>query len=141
MIPRRLLGVDVGTRYIGLSKSIDGMLALPLEPLVVNRSRNAIKELAAIAKDEEADAVIVGLPLLLSGMSGKAAVRARNWATQLKEATCAKVIMWDERLSTAEARKNLRESGVPKNKVHSKIDSAAAVVILDSYVAYLEHGK
>jgi len=123
------LAVDVGTSRIGLARSdATGTLAVPLE--AIRAGEQSVATVAALAAEWEAIEVIVGLPLHLDGRPGASAHLAREWATALHSLSGLPVLMVDERLSTAQAQRALREAGLSTRQSRSLIDSASAVMVL-----------
>jgi putative pre-16S rRNA nuclease len=126
------LGVDVGDVRIGVARSDpSGMIATPVE--TVRRGKGDLARLLALAGEEEAVEVVVGLPRSLSGGEGPAAVKVRSFAAQIA-ATLAPVPvrLCDERLSTVTAEAVLRGQGKKGQKRRAVVDQAAAVVILQN---------
>jgi putative Holliday junction resolvase len=129
------IGVDVGAARVGVAASDpSGTFASPVQTL--RRDLGTGEDLAVIERlvvEREAIEVIVGLPRLLSGEEGEAARLAREYAAQLaKRIAPVPVLLVDERLTTVDAHKRLRESGVPGRGQRSVVDQAAAVLILQS---------
>lgn len=126
------LGVDVGSVRIGVA-SCDpaGVLATPVE--TVPRGPGDVTRIGQLVAEYLAIEVVVGLPRSLSGQEGKAAQIAREFAVELAtEVAPCPVRLVDERLSTVAAAKNMRASGVSSRKGRSRVDQAAASVILQS---------
>jgi putative holliday junction resolvase len=127
------LAVDVGSVRIGLARSDPhGILATPLE--AVPAGDGAVARVADIAREFETVEIIVGLPIGLNGVEGQAATTARDWARSLAQWTDIPIVFVDERLSTVQAQRGLREAGRTTKSSRAVIDSASAVVILQSYV-------
>jgi putative holliday junction resolvase len=126
------LGVDVGDVRIGVSRSDpSGLIATPLE--TVARGRGDLARLAALARDEDALEVVVGLPRSLSGGEGPAAAKVRLFAVRLAEVVSpVPVRLCDERLSTVSAEAVLRAQGRQGQRRRAVVDQAAAVVILQN---------
>ena len=126
------LGVDVGTVRIGVARSDpSGLLATPVE--TVRRGRGDLARIAAIAADQEAVEVIVGLPMSLSGREGPAAGAAREFAARLAVRLAPlPVVLFDERLTTVSAQRDLRAGGVRAKNQRAIVDQAAAVVLLQA---------
>ena len=102
----RILAVDWGERRIGLAVSDPtGTIASGLETLLVNAPSKAPASVAATAAELEADSIVVGLPLLLSGERGAAAEAAERFAHLLREASGLPVHLYDERLTSALAQR------------------------------------
>lgn len=130
----RWLGVDLGSRRIGVAISDDkGKVATPYMTLPRTNDEADAKAVAEIANGEGCRQVIVGLPLTLEGERGDAAMVTEAFADKLKAAG-AKVKLWDERLSTAEADKKLKKAGVKGRKRRTVIDQTAAMGILQSFL-------
>ena len=106
----RILGVDYGARYVGLAVSDAlGITAQPLETLEVRSLQDAVDQVAEVAHDRGAELVVVGYPVLLSGREGELAKRVDRFISALAGRTGLPVEKWDERLTTTEASRVLRE--------------------------------
>ena len=139
----RLLGIDVGERRIGVAVS-EGRIAVPLE-IVVHQSRAVdIERIANIAREQDVSAVIVGLPMTMSGEERGQAKRTRAFGDQLAQAVHVPVVYHDERLSTAQvSHVAARRRDRPRNPSNThparrrgkpRVDDLAAAVILQSYL-------
>jgi putative holliday junction resolvase len=134
----RVLGVDLGARRIGLACSdVTGTLASPL--MVLERTGDRARDHAAIvaaARDAEADSIVVGLPVSLDGSDGPAARAARSEVAELAAVSGPDlpVSVHDERLTTVSADRNLAAAGVKRRDRRKVIDSAAAAVMLQSWL-------
>jgi len=126
------IGVDVGDVRIGVARSDpSGLIATPVE--TVARGRGDLARLAAIAAEEDAVEVVVGLPRSLSGGEGPAAAKVRAFAAEVAAALApVPVRLCDERLSTVTAESVLRGQGRKGQKRRAVVDQAAAVVILQN---------
>ena len=104
---QRLIGIDPGTRTIGLALSdVRRVVASPYGSIKRGKLVAAAEVVLAIAKREDAGGLVVGLPLQMDGRLGPAAQAARDWTFALMEATGLPAAMWDERLSSAEANRS-----------------------------------
>jgi putative holliday junction resolvase len=131
----RALGVDVGKVRVGVAVADElGLLAHPRAHVDGRDPRRAVDALAALASAEQIELFVVGLPRALSGEEGVAARRARRFAALLGARTGLPVELYDEWLSTREARGKLRETGIDDRKARERIDSAAAAVVLQSWL-------
>lgn len=130
----RRLAVDVGDARIGVASSDpDGLLATPVETVPGRDLPAAQRRLAALVGEYEPIEVVAGLPRSLKGGEGPAAAKVRRFAEELaRKITPVPVRLVDERLSTVTAAQGMRASGVSSKKGRSRIDQAAAVVILQS---------
>ncbi|MDT3446584.1 MULTISPECIES: Holliday junction resolvase RuvX [unclassified Pseudofrankia] len=127
------LGVDVGTVRVGVAASDpDGVLALPVGTLRRDVSENRdIAQLAEIARERRAVAVVVGLPRTLSGEEGPAASAARQYARILADRVApVPVRLVDERLTTVAAHRRMAERGMRSRARRDLVDQEAAVQIL-----------
>jgi putative holliday junction resolvase len=136
----RALGIDLGTRRIGVAVSDSaGTMALPYE--VVERSGDRSRDhrrIGALVEETGAEVVVVGLPLSLDGSTGPAAAAALEEAEQLRTVLAVPVMEWDERLTTVTAHRELAASGVPGRKQRRVVDQVAASVMLQGW---LEHRR
>jgi putative Holliday junction resolvase len=139
----KLIALDVGLARIGVAVC-DG-LQLTVRPLAViqRRSRNEdFAQLAQLARQQEAQAVICGLPLNMDGSEGRQAQTVRKWAMRLAQGLRAllgrplPVIFWDERLTTYAAQEIMAEGNVRGGE-----DAIAAAVILQSYLDAGQSGE
>ena len=125
------LACDVGTARIGLARSDAARtLAVPMD--AVRAGDDAFDAVLAAAAEVEAVEIIVGLPLRLDGTEGPAAAKARAWADTLTARTALPVRLVDERLTTVEAQRGLHAAGRTTRTSRAVIDSASAVVLLQS---------
>jgi putative Holliday junction resolvase len=125
------IACDVGSVRIGIARSDAlGMLAVPLD--AVAAGSGALAAVSSLVDEWEAIEVYVGLPLHMSGEEGTASASAREWARALAERTAAPVRLIDERLSTVQAQRALHAGGRSTRQSRSVIDSASAVMVLQS---------
>jgi putative Holliday junction resolvase len=131
----RVAAVDLGKVRVGLAVSDElGLVAHPRPPLAGGSPRRIVAELVQLAKAEKIDRFLVGLPLDRSGAEGREAGRARRFAQSLADAAGKDVELVDERLSTVEATRRLREGGVSARRGRKLIDGMAAAVLLQSWL-------
>ena len=124
------LGIDPGDARIGVARSDPtGFLATPVE--TVRRGKGDLARIAAVAAEEEAVEVVVGLPRSLSGREGPAAAKVREFAATLaRRLAPTPVRLVDERMTTVSAEAMLRDQGRKGGKRRAVVDQAAAVLIL-----------
>ncbi len=137
----RALGVDLGSKRVGIAVSdLSGTIASALTTVHRSRSRrHDHAEIARIAHDEEADVVVVGLPLSLDGSHGKAATAATAEARQLASVVGVPVEMYDERFTTVTAERGMREAGLDAPARRKIVDKVAAAVMLQSWLDHRRH--
>lgn len=132
--PGRVLGLDLGDARIGVAISDDDRrLAVPVGTIHTGAPAD-LKAIAGLVTEHAATAVVVGLPLSLSGKRGPAAVKAEAFAEALLSALGIPVELQDERLSTVEAERALREAGVSGKRRRRQVDEVAATVILQAWL-------
>ncbi len=127
-----MLGLDVGERRIGVAVN-EGRMAVPLAIIEHTNRAADIDRILALAGAERASAIVVGLPLSMSGADSEQTRLTRKFAADLEAATELPVIWQDERLSTA----SVRLADQPRTKTtrsKPRIDDLAAAVILQSYI-------
>ena len=129
----RALGIDPGSVRIGVALSDDiGFMAHPLQTLKTGKESPA--EIAAIADAKNSQVIVIGLPRNMNGTYGPATEKSRELAAALTPLTKARVILWDERLTTAMATKQLQLAGRNSKEQRQVIDQAAAVQILQDWL-------
>jgi putative Holliday junction resolvase len=120
---------------VGLAVSDElGLLAHPRPHLDGRDLASTLRQLAELAKEEGWTHVVIGLPRNLDGTYGVAARKAQRFAELVKKATKLPVALMDERLSTREAQSRLTASGVDAKQSRSKVDSAAAAILLQVWL-------
>jgi putative Holliday junction resolvase len=139
---QRLIGIDPGSRTIGVALSDVGLsLASPYGSLRRRKLRDNAVELVAIARKEDAGGMVVGLPLSMDGSLGPAAQAARDWALALSDATDLPTALWDERLSSAAVNRFLiQRADLSRGKRAGAIDRAAAAWVLQGALDALRSG-
>jgi putative Holliday junction resolvase len=134
----RILGVDYGARRIGLAVSdSEARIAFPEGTLERRSERRDLESLCTLVKEKGVVGIVVGLPLHMDGRRGPEAEAAEAFGLKLGQATGLPVEMLDERWTTREADRALRESGLKGRKGRKKrqvIDSVAATLLLRSYL-------
>jgi len=128
----RAMGVDLGSARTGVAVAVAG-IAQPLTVLTA-KDGELVDALASLAREQDATEIVVGDPIRLDGTVGPAAERARATAERLRGSTSVPVVMWDERLTTAEAERTLIEADVRRKRRRSVVDTMAATLMLQSYL-------
>lgn len=137
----KILAIDPGKKRIGLAASDALHLTTRLLPVLeVSGLGESLRELAKLIAAEEFQKVVIGLPLNMDGTEGEPALAAKAMAERLRQELAAKQIaceveLWDERLTSFEAEQRTRQQGVAKAKAKAFLDSVAAEVLLEDYLA------
>lgn len=132
-LPRqaRLIGIDVGTKTLGLALSdVSRMIASALETIRRSKFKADAERLLALSAEHDVGGYVVGLPLNLDGSQGPRAQASRAFARNLAALTEVPILLWDERLSTAEAERMLIEADTSRRRRAEVIDKLAATIIL-----------
>ena len=133
----RILGLDVGSRTIGLAVSDPlGVTAQGLPTIRRRNKRLDFEQLQKVIEEYQVAAIVVGFPLQLSGSEGSQAQKMRQFSKELEKRFSLPVHLWDERLSSAQAHRVLREAGLSIEKRARAIDRMAAVLILESWMEF-----
>ncbi|MGH9407781.1 MAG: Holliday junction resolvase RuvX [Terriglobia bacterium] len=131
----RILAIDFGTKRLGLAVSDPlGVVAQGLPTLVRTNQASDFAEIARRLDEYDVREVIVGRPLSKSGDENAMSRLASGFAEKLRERLRRPVTLWDERLTSAEANRLLRESGIGREKRRRAVDRVAAALILQSYL-------
>jgi putative holliday junction resolvase len=131
----RVLGLDVGSRRIGIAVSDPlGVTAQGLKTLQRKNKRHDFEQLGQIIRQYDVKELVVGLPLRMSGAEGTQAGKMQEFAEELRRRFQLPVHLWDERLTSAEANRLLRETDLSIAKRGKAVDRMAAVLILQGWM-------
>lgn len=134
---QRVLGLDVGSKRIGIAISDPlGITAQGLETLQRKNKRLDFEALAKLVRDHGVSEIVVGFPLRMSGEEGIQAEKMQRFAEELRERVGLPVHLWDERLTSAEANRLLRETEMSIKRRGQVVDQMAAVLILQSWMEH-----
>lgn len=145
-LPPRFLGLDIGSRRIGVA--VTDELGLTAQPVLTlerrsNRrpnSRDDLRSLARLCRRYGVAGIVVGNPLHLSGVKSAQAAKTQAFAAALGELTGLPIHLWDERLTTKEAHQILYEAGHARQKHRRVVDQVAATLILQSFLESRQPG-
>ncbi len=131
----RILALDLGKRRIGLAISDElGITAQGLDTLQRTNLREDLAHLGNLITEKNAGLILMGNPIHMSGREGRQAEYTRDFAERLKEKTGLPLVYWDERLTSVEAGRVLRDSGISIEKRARAVDRLSAVILLASYL-------
>lgn len=129
----RLLGLDVGSKRIGISVSDEGqILSSPWG--VVSQGKRAIDDIGQIVRETGAVAIVAGLPTGLSGREGEQAAETRRFADQAAQVLDLPLSYWDERLTSSQAERMLIDAGRKRKERRGEIDALAASLMLQGFL-------
>lgn len=140
--PKRILGIDYGLTRIGLALSDETkMIAMPLQILLASKKseqtvQSLLNTIEEISKKYQCiiDEIVIGLPLMMSGKTGIQADEVKHFVELFAKSCPIPVKTWDERLSTVQADRALRESNYNRKKRTKFVDTVSACIILQSYL-------
>ena len=129
--------MDVGARRIGMAVSDPlGITAQGIETLQRKNKRTDLAELQRIIREYGIIEVVVGLPLRMSGAEGIQSEKMQVFAQELRKKSGLPVHLWDERLTSAEANRLLRETEISIEKRGKAVDRMAAILILQGWMEH-----
>jgi putative Holliday junction resolvase len=133
--PRRLLGLDVGQRRIGMAVSDPlGITAQGIDTLQRRNKRTDFQQLSKVIRRYNVTEIVVGLPLRLYGAGSAQTEKVTAFAEELRTRFALPVHLWDERLTSVEANRLMREADVSLEKRSASVDRMAAILILQSFM-------
>lgn len=137
-----IMSVDLGDARTGIAVSDSGeSFAFPKTVITEYNKQKRIEKIAAIAKETKAELIVVGLPKNMDGSLGFRAEECTAAANDIKKATETDVVLWDERCTTVMAHNALNITDTRGKKRKETVDAVAAVMILESYLAYRKNQK
>ncbi|MBA3722452.1 MAG: Holliday junction resolvase RuvX [Parachlamydiaceae bacterium] len=141
-LPKRILGIDYGQKRLGLAISDERkIIATPLITfLAEQRSEQTVaKFIDYITKLQESnkyiiEEMVIGLPLMMNGTTGLLADEVKHFVSLLEKSCAIPIKTWDERLSTVQAERSLREGHMTRRQRTKVVDTVSATIILQSYL-------
>ncbi len=129
------LALDIGEVRVGIAVSdASGSVAMPVKVLPAQEVLSCARTFRLLIEDYEPDVLVCGLPQTLAGEEGPQAARIRAAAEQISRTTNLPVAFTDERLSSREAKRILREQGLPERSMRGKVDMVAASLFLQTWL-------
>lgn len=140
--PGRILALDVGSKTIGRAVSDPlGITAQGLETIRRKNKRTDFEELERTISKYEVREIVVGYPLHMSGAAGSQSLKMQEFAEELRRRFALPVHLWDERLTSAQANRLLREAELSIRRRAQVVDRLAAVLILQSFMEARGSGR
>ena len=131
----RILALDLGKRRIGLAISDPlGITAQGLPNLERTNKRADFAALEDLIREREVGMILMGNPINMGGAEGRQSGWVREFADELEKRTHLPVTLWDERLTSVQAGRVLRSSGISIEKRAAAVDRLSAVILLQSYL-------
>ena len=121
----RLMGLDYGSKTVGVAVS---------DPLGLTAQGQTMARIEELISEYQVERIVLGYPKNMNNTIGERAVKSLEFKEKLEKRTGLPVVMWDERLTTAEAERTLMETGVRRENRKQYLDQMAAVLILQGYL-------
>jgi putative Holliday junction resolvase len=131
----RVLAIDHGTKRMGIALSDEtGTLAQPYEFIPAEPFAEFLARLKALLQEKQVEQILIGMPRNMDGSYGPAALKVQEFVAVLKETIAIPIRTWDERLTSAQANRMLISANVRREKRRERVDSAAAAILLQSFL-------
>lgn len=141
----RLMGLDYGSKTVGVAVSDPlGLTAQGVETVwrkQENKLRQTMARIEELISEYQVERIVLGYPKNMNNTVGERAVKSLKFKEKLEKRTGLPVVMWDERLTTAEAERTLMETGVRRENRKQFLDQMAAVLILQGYLDRMNMNK
>ena len=141
----RLMGLDYGSKTVGVAVSDPlGLTAQGVETVwrkQENKLRQTMARIEELISEYQVERIVLGYPKNMNNTVGERAVKSLEFKEKLEKRTGLPVVMWDERLTTAEAERTLMETGVRRENRKQFLDQMAAVRILQGYLDRMNMNK
>jgi putative Holliday junction resolvase len=133
----RILGIDYGTKRVGLALSDPlGVIAQPLVVLEPTSIPDLLLEIKRLLEQYAIRTVVIGIPIRANGAERGFSEEVREFGDKLSSDLDIEVVFWDERFSTQQAERALREAGLTSREMRGKTDSISASIVLQTYLDY-----
>ena len=131
----KILAVDYGERRTGLAISDElGIAAHGLDTIEIDDESELSARIARIAKETGVEKIVIGLPLNMNGTESEKSRKVRKFGAQLADELSLPVVFWDERMTSVQAHRVLKEMGKKTYKNKSRIDRISATLILQEFL-------
>ena len=141
----RLMGLDYGSKTVGVAVSDPlGLTAQGVETVwrkQENKLRQTMARIEELISEYQVERIVLGYPKNMNDTVGERAAKSLEVKEKLEKRTGLPVVMWDERLTTAEAERTLMETGVRRENRKQFLDQMAAVLILQGYLDRMNMNK
>jgi len=132
----RILAVDYGRKRVGLALSDElGITAQPLATIVRTNRRELMRRFRELCANHSVGRIVVGHPLHINGERSEMALEAEQFATRISKELGIETELFDERLTTWEAKQSVTTRKLASGRKHQHIDAIAAAVLLHDYLA------
>jgi putative Holliday junction resolvase len=144
--PRRIIGIDYGMVRLGIAISDESKtIATPIKVFLADKKteQTVIKLLEELTRHQKdyhytIESIVIGLPLMMSGKIGFLADEVKHFTALLQQHTSIPIVFWDERLTSVQADRSMREGNLTRKRRARSADTVAAVIILQNYLDSLK---
>lgn len=141
----RILGLDFGSKTVGVAVSDELLLTAQGLEIVRRQSPNKLRQTLAriqeIVTEYQVERIVLGFPKNMNNTEGERCEKTKEFKEMLERRTGLEVVLWDERLTTVSADKYMIESGIRRENRKQYVDEIAAVFILQGYLDFLGHER
>lgn len=136
MIAKRIASIDFGLKRIGIAISDERQIfSQPLKPILAEKSVDkTIQSLLEALTPYNPSKLIIGLPLHLNGKDSPLSLQVRSFAEKLEKISSIPIVLWDERLTSAQVERTLKEAAISRKKRTHLVDGMAAALILQNFL-------
>lgn len=128
------LGLDIGTKRIGCAISESGVIAREYKTIAVTDTNQAIKDIISICQKENIEKIVVGLPQNMDDTESDFTKEVKDFVQKMKVRIKIPIVFEDERLTSKEAERLLKENKIKKEELKKRIDQFSAKLILEQYL-------
>lgn len=137
-----VIGLDIGKKRIGVAKwTPESLIVTPVRAVEVKKPIQALNEVSEILHTHRATTVVLGYPLSPSGQTGEISILVQKWRNKLKTLFDLPIELWDERMTSKQAERELTALGISQKSQRTLVDVAAAMHILDSWLRAKDYLK
>lgn len=141
----RIMGLDFGSKTVGVAVSDELLLTAQGVEIVRRKSEDKLRQTCArieeLIEEYQVEKIILGLPKNMNNTEGDRVEKTKAFQEMVSRRTGLEVIMWDERLTTVAADKAMMEAGIRREHRKEYVDKIAAVFILQGYLDYLKNTR
>lgn len=145
MVGDRILGLDFGSKTVGVAVSDSLLITAQGVEIVRRKSENKLRQTIArieeIIVEYQVKTIVLGFPKNMNNSEGERAEKTKEFKETLERRTGLPIILWDERLTTVAADKAMIETGIRREDRKKYVDEIAAIFILQGYLDYLKNQK
>ncbi len=129
----QILGIDYGRKRLGMALCGELKIATPLDTLERTNTEKDFEKIKNVIEEHEIEKIVVGFPKNMDNSLGEMAKEAQSFSDILKNRFSIPTVLWDERLTSAQAERIMIDAGFSRNKRKKNSDSIAAVLMLQNY--------